>query len=712
MPATMSPPPAVRPLTPLLEPRSIAVIGASDNAARIGGMALSLMRDFGYAGDVYPINPKYDRVFGYRCYPDIESLPQAPDLVVLALPASDVSAMLERCAARGARAVVVYAAGFAEAGAAGAALQTGLEAVAARTGLVVAGPKCMGLANLDSHAYTAFASTFRTAPAQTEPGRASIVTQSGNVCSALFSLLRERGVPVRHFINTGNEACVDFADYLDHLADDAGTGCVVGYVEELRDGPRFIDAAMRLVERDRPLILYKAGESERGAAAVRSHTAALAGDLAIYRAAFRQLNVIAADDFAQMADLAWLTGFSGRRAGLRVAVMTMSGAMGAILADKLCGAGLVVPVFDEALQQTLRQGIPDYGMVSNPVDLTGNVVNDLAFVQTVFDTIASRDDIDVIVLSAYGYLLDRMADALLTAAARTDKLFVAVDTGVAGSRQRLNDGGVPVFDDVGRFVRALAPLARWHAGQAEARRWVRLRRASARPATSPGAFPTGPLDEREARRRLAPFGLAALPERVATEAAGAVAAARELGYPVALKILSADIAHKTDVGGVVLGITDEAALRAACAAMLTRVAQQCPTARRDGFLLQPMQTGAVAELIVGVNDDPVFGLALTLGLGGVLTELFRDAAHRLLPIDRTIARQMLTELKSWPLLDGYRGRPLADVEAALDAVLAVVGAADAWQGRVEAIEINPLSIKKQGEGAVALDALVTPRRPE
>jgi acyl-CoA synthetase (NDP forming) len=399
-------------LRPLLEPGSITLIGASNDAGRIGGMPLDLLRHFGYMGAVYPVNPKYEEVFGFRCFADVESLPGTPDLAVLAIPAADVTAMLRRCHAKGIPAAIVYAAGFAEAGGSGEALQREFEAFVAESGMVVAGPNCMGFANLNLQAHTAFASVFRSCAPQDQPGRVSVLTQSGNVCSAVFALIRRLGVPVSHFINTGNEATLEFAQYLEFLAQDETTDCVIGYVEQLRDGPRFIDAALDMAERNKMLVIYKAGETDKGSEAVRSHTSALAGDLAVYKASFDQLNVIRGNDFAQMADLAYLSGFRNRQGGKRIAIVTMSGALGAILADKFIGAGLEIPTLPLDVQGTLRAGIPDYGMVSNPVDVTGNLVNQPEFVRTVFTALAQSDAVDVVVVYAPGYLLDRMADVL------------------------------------------------------------------------------------------------------------------------------------------------------------------------------------------------------------------------------------------------------------------------------------------------------------
>ncbi|MBS0610485.1 MAG: CoA-binding protein, partial [Proteobacteria bacterium] len=319
-------------LEPLLNPASIAIVGASNHPARIGGMPLAHLTRFGYAGRIYPINPKYGEVFGLRCWPDIEALPEAPDLAVLAIAAPDVLPMLRRCVAKGVRAVIVYAAGFAEEGAQGAALQAELQAYVAGTDLVVAGPNAMGFANLNTQAHTNFASVFNTAPMQSGSGSVSLLTQSGNVCAAVYAIARRLDLGFSHFINTGNEACVDFAQYLEYLAQDAATEVCMGYVEELRDGPRFMAAAEAFARRDKLLILYKAGETDKGSEAVRSHTSALAGDQAVYRAAFRQLDIIQSHDFVQMAQLAHLAGYRHRSAGRRVAIITISGALGAILA--------------------------------------------------------------------------------------------------------------------------------------------------------------------------------------------------------------------------------------------------------------------------------------------------------------------------------------------------------------------------------------------
>ncbi|TSD60798.1 acetate--CoA ligase family protein [Variovorax sp. KBS0712] len=687
-------------LEPLLNPASIAVVGASGNAARIGGMPLAHLTTFGYQGAIYPINPKYEEVFGLRCWPDLEALPAAPDLVVLALAAAEVTPMLRRCQARGVRAVIVYAAGFAEAGDAGAALQAELEAFVATTDMVVAGPNAMGFANLNTQAHTNFASVFNTAPMQQGPGRVSLLTQSGNVCAAVYAIARRLGVDFSHFINTGNEACVDFAQYLEYLAQDDATEVGIGYIEELRDGPRFMEAAAEFVRRDKLLILYKAGETEKGSEAVRSHTSALAGDQQIYQAAFRQLNIIQSHDFAQMAQLAHLAGYRQRSAGKRVAIITISGALGAILADKFIGQGLDVPTLPQPLQDQLRAGIPDYGMVSNPVDVTGNVVNDPGFVRTAMEALAVSDAIDAIVVYAPGYMLDRMADDLCAVAEKHPRLIVAIDTGAAKTRDQLRAGGVPVFEDIGVAVSALSPFLLWQ----ERRKhnpWLQVR---SQPAPARATL-AGRADEHTTKRYLAEFGVQPVDEAVARTADEAAAVAERLGFPVVLKVLSADIAHKTEAGGVRLRLGNAQEVRKAFDEVMASARAYAPTAQIDGALLQKMEAGQ-AELILGATRDPVFGMTLTVGLGGVLTELYKDVSHRVLPVDEAMARDMLGELKAFPLLTGYRGRPLGDVEAACRAIAGFSRAVLALQEQADEVEVNPLLVKEQGQGVRALDALV------
>src|SRR5690625_2706668 len=692
----------VKNIEKLLNPQSIAIIGASKHAGRIGGMPIGLLTEFGYQGEIYPSNPKYDEVFGISCWPDIESVPKGVDLAVLAIGAQDVLPMLKRCQAQGVKSAIVYAAGFAEEGSDEAVqMQNELTAFAQQHDMPVAGPNCMGFANLNTQAHTAFASVFKTTPMQQEPGRVSLLTQSGNVCAAVYALLRALDIPVSHFINTGNEATVTFADYLNYLADDDNTEVVIGYVEQIRDGPGFIKACQRLAHKNKVLIALKAGRTEKGAQAVQSHTSALAGDGKVYSAAFRQLGVIEAVDFAQMAQLAMLAELRDRSAGRRVAVVTMSGALGAILTDMFTQVGLQLPDLSAAVQEVLRRGIPSYGMVTNPVDVTGNIVNDPQFVTEVLESLGQSPELDVVVIYAPGYMLDRMAESLVTVAQKTTRLFVAIDTGFAQCRDELKAAGVAVFDDIAKATNALGPFLHWQERRQDHIDDLAVGSAVAGAAKAADALSL-PLDEVSTLGLLSQYGLPVMDQYVAQTKQQAIEMADEIGYPVVLKVVSPDIAHKTEVNGVQVGIENAQQLQAAYQLIFTTVTEKRPDAAIRGVLVQPMQSG-IAELIVGISTDPVFGQVLTLGLGGVLTEIYQDTVQAILPVSRKEIKKLLQQLTVYPLLDGFRGRPKADIEAVIEAVEAICHAAQAHAGQIKELEINPLLVKSKG--VMALDAL-------
>jgi len=493
------------------------------------------------------------------------------------------------------------------------------------------------------------------------------------------------------------------SDYLEFLAQDEATDTVLAYIEQLRDGPGFIDAALEMSRCNKPLIVFQAGETEKGSEAIRSHTAALAGDMAISQAAFAQLNVIQARDIPQLADLAYLTGYRHRTGGRRMAVMSISGALGGVLADKMVGAGLDVPDFPQDVQDVLRSGIPDYGMVSNPVDVTGNIANKAGFFPDALASVANCDQVDVVVLYIPGYLLDRMADTIIEASNQSDKLFVVIDTAQATCRDDLRAASIAVFDDTRRAVEALGPFCNWLEGRERAAKWAAQR--NAKPLYDKAELTSIP-NEFDSKQLLASYGLPEMPERVAKDEDEAVAAAVELGFPVAIKILSADILHKTEIGGLRLSLNDEAAVRSGVRDVLASASANAPDAKIDGVLVQRMSSG-VSELIVGVTTDSVFGQALTVGLGGVLTEIYKDVTHRLLPVDSALAGEMLSELIAYPLLEGYRGRPKADVAAATAAIAAVSNAAMALSPGIQEIEVNPLLVREAGAGVVAIDAVMT-----
>lgn len=696
-------------LEPLINPGSIAILGASADAGRVGGMPFQLLLQHGFAGPIYPINPKYQEISGVACYPDIESVPGPVDLLAMAVSARDVVPQLRRAAAKGVKSAVIFASGFAETNEEeGRRLQEELEACVAEIGIPVAGPNCMGFANLKTHAYTAFASVFRNIEPPKDGHSVALVTQSGNVCAAVYAAARKRGAKFGTVINTGNEATIEFSEYLEYFADQPDTRVIAGYVEGLRDGPRFQRVAKRLQSEGRPLILLKIGDTEKGAEAAASHTASLAGSQAVYRSVFDDLNVMMADDLSHIADLIYVADLAARRAGPRVAILTISGALGALLSDKFVNAGVDVPTLPKEVQAVLREGIPTYGMVSNPVDLTGNVVNQHGFMRDALAALQACAGIDMIVVYAPGYLLERLSPAMIECASTSDKLIAAIDTFEARTRGELEAAGVPVFDDTARAVAALSSFAKW--SERSTRRIEPVDASatgvSSRIVKDARDSGCGALDEVDGKRLLRDYGIQGVEERVAATSEEAVVAASELGWPVVLKILSSDILHKSDCGGVKLNLASEDAVREAFSAVMTSAKEVHPDAAIRGVVVQ-RQEAPGTEVLLGVTRDPVFGPVMTVGLGGIFTEILRDIEHRTLPVDEARAEAMLCRLKAFPLLAGVRGHPRKDITALSRAMAGLSAAVLANGDAINEIEINPLVVRKDGEGVKALDCLTT-----
>jgi acyl-CoA synthetase (NDP forming) len=682
-------------LDALLKPRSIAVIGASDVKTRIGGVPVDLLRRAGFTR-LYPVNPKNTTVQGLAAFPDIESVPEVVDLAIIALSADATLPMLHRCHARGIPAAMVYASGYAEtAQAQGAARQDALAAFARASGMKIAGPNCMGNANFVDGIFTTFGLSFQPG----EPaGDAALLTQSGNMCATVYRLARRAGVRFSQIINTGNEASVDFSDYLDHLADDPATTSALCYIEELRDGPKFLAAAAKFRAAGKLLAVFKVGQSAKGAEAARSHTAALAGNNAAYDAAFARAGVARAGELSGLADLAYLHTLGDRIAGSNCAILSISGAAGAILADALSLAGADVPTLPADVQAVLATHIPGHSMVSNPVDLTGNMVNANDFLSECIRLALSPDDIDVLLLYLPGYFLTRSLDQLEQAAAATGKAVIVIDTYAEADRARLAELGIGYFDDFDRAARAIAGYGKWKHGAAP---------ASARSPTTASwpAFPAdrSALSEIEAKKALAAFGVPVVQERLVQTGDAARDAATQIGFPLVAKLVSPEVAHKTEHGLIRLSLDDGDAVAEAFEDMMAKARSM--NVRIDGVTLEPMLQDGV-EILAGATRDPVFGWMLTVGMGGIWTELMQDACHRLLPVDAAGADAMLRGLKGFRLLDGYRGAPKADVAAAARAIAALGDAVLAGGDRLREVEVNPLLVLPQGKGAVAVDALV------
>jgi acyl-CoA synthetase (NDP forming) len=682
----------------VFRPRSVAILGASDDPSRISGRALHYLIRDGYAGALYPVNHRRDTVQGLPAYRSLDDVPQVPDVALIALPATALADAVRSCAAKGVGAAVVFAAGFAETGAAGAALQDELVAIARAGGMRLLGPNCLGLL----HAGSGFSGTFSSAFDAGVPkaGGVAVVSQSGAYGGHLAYLCRARGLDVGYWVSTGNESDVDVATCIDWLARQDDVTVVMAYCEGVRDGARLQRALETARAHRTPVVLLKVGESETGAAAAVSHTASLAGADAVYEAVLVRHGAVRARTTQEQVDIAYACDRGVFPAGRRLGVVTVSGGFGVQLCDAAARNGLDVAGLPDAGRDALRALNP-MGSDDNPCDTTANWLNDMSLISRTFEIMYGHGGYDCVV-GSFTMLPDSPtfgAGIREAIRAGTERYLDRPTALCMEARPEVvrsyEDAGFLVFDDSERAARALSALASF---------------AEAFDAPAVPVAGTGPVavtggdgrTESEARSRelLAGAGVPFLPTRLVTGPAAAPDAQARLGAPLAAKIVSADLPHKTEIGGVELGVTDAAAT---VARLLERVTAARPDAVVDGVLLSPMAPEGV-ELIVGTGTDPVFGPVVMAGLGGVTAELFGDVALAVGEVDTAHARRMLLGLRSAPLLTGFRGRPAVDLDALAGLVAAVSRFAVAHAPTVSSIDLNP--VLAHPGGAVALDALV------
>lgn len=679
----------------LLNPRSVAVIGASADATKMTGRPVGYLQKYGFAEEIWPVNPRAETIAGLRCFPDVAALPGAPDAAIVLLGPDRAEAAVRDLAAKGCQAAIVLASGYGEANAEGAGRQRALTEAAGAMRLL--GPNTIGLVNLTDRMM--LSATGALEVGELPAGRISVVSQSGGILGSLLSRAADRGIGFAKLVSTGNEADIDSSEMIAHLVEDPATDVVAVYMEGLRRPELFKRAARRAAELGKPIVVYKVGRSESGARAATSHTGALAGADRVYDALFHQYGVVRAETFTDLLDIPAALVTGRRMGGDRVAILTSTGGAGTLLADNCGLAGIAVPAPDAATTATLAalmQEEPE-AVGRNPVDVTlAGLRPDLfrGAITALLDS-PGYDAVMVVIGSSALATPDIVAGAILECQARSDKPILAYVSPHAPHLVRLLNGkGIPAFaapESCASVLRALhrRPLP------------LPPEVVVADPALLDG-LPAGNLNEAESKALFARFGIGVAREVVARDGEAAAAAACALGGDVVVKILSRAIAHKSDLGGVKVGVAPEA-VAATCATMLERLhAAGAPAP--EGFLVQERVRG-VAELILGFHRDPQLGPVILLGSGGVAAELFQDTSLRLLPISRDDAEAMVAGLKSARLLQGYRGAAPGDVTAVVDAVMAFAAMAQAAGDRLLEAEINPLFVLPKGQGVRAADGL-------
>jgi len=701
-------------LAPLMSPKSIAVVGASQRMNR-GTRVIANLQRFGYPGRVFPINAKYTEILGLPCYPSLGATPEPAETVVVAIPAADVPGVLIDAAARGVRGAVVLSSGFAEAGAVGRHRQAALERLAAEHGLLICGPNCYGVFNIRLGSAT-FSAEFGEPP---RPGPIALVSQSGGFSHAIAEhLMQQRGVGLSYIVSCGNQAGVAVEDYVEFLLRDDDTAVVGLFVEGFRRPEKLRDVAALAKERRKPMVALKVGRSETARQAMLAHTGSLAGTPEIVEALLEQCGIVQVTTLNEMMDTLVLLAAAPPEAprGWRVVVVSGLGGECGRVADAADRAEVELAPLSAPTVERLAAFMPDFATPRNPLDGTGAMYEDPTLFPGMIDALLADESVDALAVNLRatvpkpgGWAPNRqfariMHDAL---AGRSDKLVLAFSSFAGGDLDQdvvrpLAGVGVPFLEGTETAMLALRHLRehrRFLERDGDARAPAAPRRAGV------GDDAHGVLPNAEAMRVLRDFGIPLVETLSAGDADEAVRVAARVGYPVVLKVDSPDIARKSDVGGVRVGCADATAVRRAFTEMLAEVRVRAPEARVDGVLVQPMIAGGT-EMIVGVKSDPLLGPAVVCGFGGILVEVLRDVSVRLPPLDASESRRMIDELRGTALLRGVRGRARADVAALADALVGVAALAEALRGRLRRLDLSPLLVLDEGRGAVAVDWLI------
>jgi acetate---CoA ligase (ADP-forming) len=706
-------------------PRSLAVVGASDTSGW-AQFILASSAATGFEGPLIPVHPRHETVFGRPAVRRLRDLAEPVDLAFVMVPTHAVPDVIDDAAAAGIRHAVVLASGYRELGGEGHARQDRLVEQAGGHGITLLGPNCLGF--LNTHA--AAGPFALSVPLPLQPGPVGIALQSGALATAVLAFARSRAIGVSTLVTLGNESMISTADVLGYLAGDERTRVICLFLEEVGEPDRFAAAAAGAAKAGKPVVVLKTGSSPAGQVAALAHTGSIAGDDAVVDAVLRQLGVIRVASLEELLTTAGLLGYDRWPRGRRMGVLTASGGACGLIADRASVEDIVIPPFAARTVEVIKPHLPAFAAARNPLDVTGHVlanprVTALTPIDQALDAAVADPGLDFVLFCGVTIPDVRPADERLAKllAERVRWLGERIASApvpvipmgttcvdVSGyARDLMTRHGIHLLGGIDLGLRALGHALRWLENRPAVRPPTAMNRAAAMNAADATGTATGSWSEAAARDLLAACAVPLVPAELVTSAEAAAMAARRLGPPVALKVCSAQITHKSDVGGVALGVHGDAQVRDAYARVLA-AGRAVPGAAVDGVLVSPMRDGGV-ELLVGVTVDRAFGPVLAVGLGGVWVELLADTSLRVLPVTADEVRGMLGELRGGPLLRGARGRRPADLDALAQVIKNVGDAAMSLNGSLRALEINPLWVN--GDRIEALDVLVvtTGRQP-
>jgi len=682
-----------------LDPKAIALIGASENPHKVGGRPLLYLQRFGFTGKIYPINPNRAEVQGLKAYADLQSLPEAPDLAIVMVAGDGAAAAVEECARRGVKVTICMASGFGETGEVGAAAQRAMVASARAHGMRLIGPNSQGLVNFGTGTVASFSTMFLEAPPADGP--VAIVSQSGAMSAVPYGLLRGRGIGVRHCHATGNDADVTVAEMARAVIEDEGVKLLLLYLEAIPDPAMLAAVAERARERQVPIVALKTGRTAAGQRAAKSHTGALANEDRVVDAYLRRHGIWRARDMAGLVSASEMYLKGWRPAGRRLVAISNSGASCVMAADLAADIGLPLATFAETTREALAAVLPGFATTSNPIDITAALLSNSRLFGDILPIVARDPAADLFLVAlpvaGQGYDVDAFARDTATFAAATGKP-VAVATPQATVAEHFRAAQIPTFSGETEAVMALDQLQR---------HWALMRRSA--PPPLPAArveLPPGSgrfLNEAESLALIAAHHVPVVAHRLCRSEREARIAFRELGSPVAVKACSADVPHKSEHGLVALNLVSEEAVVQAYAAQQAKL--EAMGAASDGIIIAAMAE-AQREFVVGAKLDPIFGPVVMIGDGGKYVEALPDVVLLLPPFSRGDAAEAIGRLRIAPILAGVRGEPAADVAALAEAALRLATIIAHAKGKIAAIDLNPVMVGAAGQGAVVVDALV------
>ncbi|MGE7758999.1 acetate--CoA ligase family protein [Peribacillus sp. NPDC097895] len=690
-----------------LHPKSIAIVGASQDLTSIGGKPINNLIQHKYKGKIYPVNPKYQEICGYPCYPSILDIQGKIDVALIAVAASRILQTIEDCGKKEIRHLILFSSGFAETGPEGRCLQNELLQISRKHGIHIIGPNSIGCLNVIEKIPMGFSTSFESKK-EFISGNIGLASQSGALGFSLFGLAQDENIGFSYIVNTGNQSDINVLDCISFMQQDTSTDVVAAYLEGVPDGEQLIELSKQSIKCDKPLLILKAGRSELGKKAAMSHTASLAGSEQAFNAIVKQFGLIPIRDIDDMIDTMKIFARGKRAKGSRIVTISNSGAAGITMADYSEQLDLELIRLQPETQEKIQSIIPVYGSAFNPIDITAQALNEQHILTETLEVLVKDDQVDVIIVhSTFGGTLGKkICEKIIDIDQKTDKPIIITLTGTKElmdeGRTLLQTARVPVYHTSYKTMAAVKQLVTFSSHVNAA---TEVQEETQDPMISPYEK-KGVWTEEKVKQQLSDLGMIVPKGMIAKNREQLEQMKNKVQYPVVCKVISDEIIHKTDEGGVILGIKNELELIQAYESIGKSIKENLPEAKVNGILIEEMITEKGVEMFIGIKNDPQFGPLIVCGLGGIFIEVLKDISIRRAPITSLEAHSMLKELKGYSLLLGVRGGKKSDIDALANALVQLSHFADQNKGNIMEMDINPLIVLNEGKGVAALDGIV------